>query len=235
MTSLDDEAQRILAEYDRRQQQIPADFYALHKPANLFMRHSQERALRRALQYAGALPGGERRVLDVGCGHGDGLLTAFEAFGFARSNLAGIELNEARATRCAERFVGADIRTGDASQLPWSDQTFDVVFQATVFTSILDPAMKQAITREMLRVLKPQGSILWYDFFMDNPRNANVRGIGRRELASLFPDCRIWLRRVTLAPPLARRIVPVSWLVASALERVRLLNSHYFAVIRRDG
>ena len=70
--------------------------------------------------------------------------------------------------------------------------------------------MKQAIAREMLRVLKPQGSILWYDFFMDNPRNSNVRGIGRRELASLFPDCRIWLRRVTLAPPLARRIVPVT-------------------------
>ena len=65
MNSPDQETQRILSEYDRRERQIAPDFYALHKPANLFIRHGQERALRRALQYAGMFPAGERRLLSA--------------------------------------------------------------------------------------------------------------------------------------------------------------------------
>ena len=41
--------------------------------------------------------------------------------------------------------------------------------------------MKQKVAAEMLRVVKPQGLILWYDFRYNNPRNSNVRGIGAAE------------------------------------------------------
>jgi ubiquinone/menaquinone biosynthesis C-methylase UbiE len=232
---VDTEAERILAEYDRRRREIPTDFYALHRPANLFIRHGQERALRRALANAGLLPLENKRLLEVGCGHGDGLMTAFEDFGLLRENIAGIELDAGRAALCARRFVGAEIRVGNAAHLPWPDQHFDMVFQSTVFTSILDPAMKQAVAGEMLRVLKRAGCILWYDFLMNNPSNPHVRGIGRRELTELFPGCNIEVQRVTLAPPLARRVVPLSWTAARLLEKLRLLNTHYFAVLRRKG
>jgi len=84
----------------------------------------------------------------------------------------------------------------------------------------------------MRRVLKPDGIILWYDFRFDNPWNRAVRGIGRREIHELFPEYRIELRRVTLAPPIARWIAPRSRLVACALARLPPLRTHYLGVLR---
>ncbi len=220
------EADRILEELRRREREIPGDFYSLDRPANRFLRQGQERALREALEELGPLS--EKRVLEVGCGSGNWL----EMLSGAKS-LAGIELDPGRAARAAARFPGAGIRTGDASRLPWEDGSFDVVLQSTVFSSILDPGMRKVVASEMLRVLAPGGAILWYDFFVNNPSNPHVRGIRRREIEALFPGCRVALRRATLAPPLARRIVPVSWKLAALLESLRVLDTHWFGVIRR--
>src|SRR5215467_6730268 len=80
--------------------------------------------------------------------------------------------------------------------------------------------MKRQMASEMCRVLKPDGLILWYDYHMNNPWNAGVRGVKKREIHRLFPGCSIDLRRITLAPPFARWIVPRSWLLAYLLERL---------------
>lgn len=219
------EADRILEELRRREREVPADFYSLDRPANRFLRQGQERALRKALEEIGPLS--EKRVLEVGCGSGNWL----EMMEGAR--LAGIELDPERAAAAAARFPAADIRTGDASRLPWADGSFDVVLQSTVFSSILDAGMRREVASEMLRVLAPGGAILWYDFFVDNPSNPHVRGVRRREIEALFPGWQVSLRRATLAPPLARRIVPVSWKLAELLESLKVLDTHYFGVIRR--
>ncbi|MFL6289911.1 MAG: class I SAM-dependent methyltransferase [Thermoanaerobaculia bacterium] len=219
------EADRILEELRRRERELPADLYSLDRPANRFLRQGQERALRKALEEIGPLAG--KRVLEVGCGSGNWLEM------LAGAALSGIELDPGRAAGAAARFPGADIRTGDASSLPWASGSFDVVLQSTVFSSILDPGMRRAVASEMLRVLAPDGAILWYDFFVDNPSNSHVRGVRRREIEALFPGCRVALRRATLAPPLARRIVPVSWKLAALLESLRVLDTHYMGVIRR--
>lgn len=228
------EADRILEEHRRREREIPAGFYDLDRPANLFLRQGQERALRDALERSGLLPLSGRRLLEVGCGSGN-WLEILERFGARRDGLAGIDLDPGRVDVCRSRFPGADIRSGDASELPWESGSFDVVFQSTVFSSILEPTMRRALASEMLRVLAPGGAILWYDFFMDNPANPNVRGVRRREIEALFPGCRVDLRRATLAPPLARRIVPVSWTVAAVLESLRVFDTHYLGMIRRIG
>jgi ubiquinone/menaquinone biosynthesis C-methylase UbiE len=229
---LSDNVERIRAEYQRRQREVPPDFYALYQPSNLYIHHGQVRALLWALRTANLLPLKDCRILEVGCGRGN-WLSVFEDFEAQRGHLAGIDLDAARVACCLQRFAGADVRVGDASKLPWGDGQFDIVFQSTVFTSILDIGMKRAVAREMLRVLKPQGAILWYDFHVNNPRNPHVRGVGRREIQSLFPGCRMALRRVTLAPPLARRLVPISWTLSTLVEALRILNTHYFGVLRR--
>jgi ubiquinone/menaquinone biosynthesis C-methylase UbiE len=227
------EADRILEEHRRREREIPAGFYDLDRPANLFLRQGQERALRDALERSGLLPLSGRRLLEVGCGSGN-WLEILERFGARREGLAGIDLDPGRAAACAARFPGSDIRSGDASILPWESGRFDLVLQSTVFSSILDPEMRRAVAGEMLRVLAPGGAILWYDFFMDNPANPNVRGVRRREIETLFPGCRVELRRATLAPPLARRVVPASWTLASVLEALRVFDTHYLGLIRRE-
>jgi ubiquinone/menaquinone biosynthesis C-methylase UbiE len=231
-TRAEAELERVRREYNRRDKEIPADFYELSRPANLFCYQGQQRSLLCALIRHGLIPLESKRILDVGCGQGQ-WLGNFETLHAVRENLCGIELDEGRAAAAQKRFPGADIRSGDASHLPWADESFDIVSQSTVFTSILDPTMRSAVATEMLRVLKPRGIILWYDFLFNNPRNPNVRGVGNRDIRQLFPGCSVRLRRITLAPPLARRIVPVSWPLARAIEQLRLLNTHYLGVISR--
>jgi len=127
------------------------------------------------------------------------------------------------------------IQKGNAADLQMSDQSFDVVLQSTVFTSVLDSNTKQRMASEMLRVVKQNGLILWYDYHMNNPKNPDVRGVKMREIKRLFPDCDIRLQRITLAPPIARLLAPYSWLLCYFLSRIPWLCSHYIGVIRKNS
>jgi SAM-dependent methyltransferase len=226
------EAERIIEEYARRAAEIPPGRYEPTSRAELLMQQSKERAAVDLLARAGALPPSGKRVLEVGCGEG-GWLPRLEAWGARRADLAGIDLLERDVERGRERLPGADLRVGDASQLPWDDASQDLVIQSTVFSSILDAAMRRAVAAEMGRVLAPGGVILWFDFFVDNPRNRNVKGVRRSEIETLFPGFELSARRVILAPPLTRLLARLGWIGVEALESVRLLNTHYMAVLRR--
>ncbi len=207
------------------------DIYSPLHPAALFMIQRRQRLIREIL--AAAFPQGcaDRRLLEVGCGNGQ-WLAEFQMFGFRAANLAGIELDSQRATTAAQRILGADIRPGDGAALPWPDGAFDVVFQSTVFTSILDAGIRQRVAAEMQRVCAPSGFILWYDFTVDNPRNPAVKGISARAVARLFAPWRCTARSVTLAPPVARRIAPRCWSLAEDLETfLPFLRTHLVARI----
>jgi hypothetical protein len=87
------------------------------------------------------------------------------------------------------------------------------------------------VAADITRVLAPGGALLWYDFAVNNPRNPNVRRVGRKELQGLFPELRGSIRSVTLAPPLVRLVAPKSWLLATALEAFPFLRTHLLAVL----
>jgi SAM-dependent methyltransferase len=125
------------------------------------------------------------------------------------------------------------LQCGSAAELPFAAGTFDLVFQSTVFTSILDPDLKRRAAAEMIRVVTQDGIILWYDYRVNNPWNRDVRGVKRSEIKKLFPDCRMELQRMTLLPPLARWLAPYSILGCFALEKLPLLRTHYLGVIRK--
>ena len=240
------EAERIRREYAARAHRFPSGYYSLSNPAVLFTRQSLERALLKAFRRHGLFPLRDRRILDVGCGSGLWLVD-FETYGARRSNLAGIDLvpervRTARARLAAWRretgelvSAGADIREGDATALPWPDASFDIVCQSMAFSSILDRSARAAVAHEMARVLRSDGRIVWYDMFVDNPRNPNVRGIRKREIKHLFEGFDLDGRRVTLLEPLARRLVPASRLSGEFLEVARVLNTHLLVVLRPAG
>jgi len=71
----------------------------------------------------------------------------------------------------------------------------------------------------MLRVLKVDGIIVWYDFHMNNPQNPDVRGVKKNRINLLFQDCKIYLKHITLAPPIARKIAPFSITLCQILEK----------------
>ena len=182
---IETETDRIRREYERRDREIPADFYALSRPANLFSHHGQQRALLAALGRCGMIPLAGRRILDIGCGHGQ-WLGHFETLGGSPADFAAIELEPRRAALARERFPAAAIRLGDATRLPWGDESFDIVSQSTVCTSILDPAVRRAVATEMLRVLKPSGTIVWYDSWSTIRAIAMCGGSGAAKSSACF-------------------------------------------------
>ena len=226
------EINRIVSEYRRREKEIPRDFYSYARPVNQFFRTQTARIVIRTLVENNLFPLETYTLLEVGCGRGSHLIESTQ-WGANPQDLAGIDLLDNRIKDAQKVLPEADIRCGDAQNLPWENNSFDVVTQFTVFTSILDPHVKKAIASEMLRVLKPNGLMLWYDFRYNNPRNRNVKGIEAQEIQSLFPNCQIKFQKTTLAPPLARAIIPVSWIIALALEKIPVLCTHYLAAITK--
>jgi len=96
------------------------------------------------------------RVLDVGCGTGVVAITAAKL----GAHVAGIDLTPELLERARQNAsisqVSIDWREGDAEDLPFDDGAFDVV--VSQFGHIFAPRPEVA-TAEMLRVLKPGGTI----------------------------------------------------------------------------
>ena len=233
MTS--DEQQRILQAYQTRQARMQSrtGFYGYENLVHLYRKQERYRATLCLLQAAGYHPLSNLDILDAGCGDGN-MLRQFLQWGAVPERLAGIELRSEPVHKACHLSPNLDIRCGSATELPWSDARFDLVCQHTVFTSILDPVMRRQIAAEMGRVLCPGGAVLWYDFAYDNPRNPDVRGVRASEVRSLFDGLDVHLRRITLAPPIARRIpdllLPVFYPLLSA---VPLLRTHYLGLLTK--
>lgn len=224
------ERQRIQAEYKRRGREVSYDRYAPWQPAEMLMREERKRVAAKMLHRAGVFPWPNHSCLEVGYGS-LGWLGDLITWGVREHNLYGIELDQDRAQRAHDILPMADLRVGDATALPWDDNSFHLVIASTVFTSVLNGDVRRLMAAEITRVLTPGGALLWYDFAMNNPANPNVRRVGREELHQLFPQLKGKVRSVTLAPPLARLVAPSSWTMAVFLEAVPLLRTHLLAVL----
>jgi predicted O-methyltransferase YrrM len=145
-------------------------------------------------------------LIEIGAGNG-GNINFFKQLNLPVEKLFANELQEDRLKNLHENHPDIQILSGDArTLLPNYSGAFDVVFQSTVFTSILDQEFKKDLASCCLQMLKPGGIVLWYDFAFDNPKNKDVKGIKKKEIMSLFPNCHIHFQKVTLAPPIGRRV-----------------------------
>lgn len=169
-------------------------------------------------------------ILEVGCGAGSVLLE-YLSYGVQPNQAIGIDLMPQLISRAQQRLPHFHFAHADGQHLPFATHTFDIVLQYTMFSSILNQSVKQNIARDMLRVTKPNGLIIWYDFWW-NPANNQTRGIRLAEVRSLFPNCVMLWRKITLAPPITRRLVRLSWLLCAFLEKMRFLNTHYLIILR---
>jgi len=200
---------------------------------HVLMMQERERQVLKLLAREGFDRLDAQRVLDIGCGRGQWLRDLVK-WGARPERITGVDLLPDRVDEARQNSpAGVTILCGNAAQLDFPDDTFDLVIQSTVFTSILDAALRQAVAAEMVRLVRPGGLILWYDYYFDNPSNPDVRGVRKSEIRGLFPQCSIDLRRVTLAPPLARALAPYSTLACHCLEAFPFLRTHYLGAIRR--
>jgi SAM-dependent methyltransferase len=215
------ESDRILERYARR---ADNDRYSPLLASSYMMLQEKERALIQYLVRFSFAPVESKRVLEIGCGTGANLLQLLR-LGFRPENLVGNELIEERAAAASARLPSAvRILHGDASELRLPAASFDIVYQSTVFSSILDRKLQARIARRMWEWVRCGGAILWYDFVYDNPNNPDVRGVPLSRVRELFPDGTVHHRRVTLAPPLARvltRLAPQLYTVANLAPFLR--------------
>lgn len=124
--------------------------------------HIRGRAATLELAQAAAL-NANQRVLDVGSGIGGTSRCLAKEFG---CRVTGIDLTDeyCRAATMLTTKIGLshliDYRQGDATQLPFDDGVFDVVWTEHVAMNIPD---KPRLYKEMHRVLKPGGTLAIYD------------------------------------------------------------------------
>lgn len=228
-----DEADRVRERYARRPGRDAR--YSWLDPAHLRMYQGVERLLADTLRVRGWRPAEGGRMLEVGCGGGH-WLREFVKFGLAPERVCGADLLPARVQE-ARRLgaAGIGLACAEGSALPFRDGRFAVVLQATMFSSILDPAVRRAVADEMARVTAPNGLVLSYDFCVPNPANPDVGPLTRADLAALFPGWRLRARRVTLAPPLARRLAGWAPALCQVLEWVPFLRAFLWAELTREG
>jgi ubiquinone/menaquinone biosynthesis C-methylase UbiE len=225
------ELERLRAEYADRESRLRGkSTYSLSNPGQLFMVRSRQLEVLKVLarERFGTLE--NKDILEIGCGDGR-ILQDFVPLGAEPGRLYGVELLDAPLEKAKRLSPNLQWTKADAQALPFPNGRFDLVTQFTVFTSILDDQVKCAIALEMLRVLRRDGLILWYDFWW-NPTNPQTRGIRAGEIRSLFPNCECSFRRVTLAPPISRLLAKYSWSACQFLESLRVLCSHYLVAIR---
>ena len=123
-------------------------------------------------------------ILDVGCGAGLDVEWWMQQ-GWPAERLAGIDLVEDRILTARARSPGVDLRLGDGRSLPFADDAFDVATAATVFSSILRHESRRALFAEIVRIIRPGGLVVIYDFVIRKPGNKDVVAMTERTLASM--------------------------------------------------
>lgn len=150
---------------------------------------------------------GSETVLDVGCGRG--LLLNAAARRLTTGKAIGIDLwqsadqsdNKPEITLAnAEREEVLDrveVKTGDMRELPFEDQTVDVVVSSLAIHNIPDKEGRVKAVQEIARVLKPNGQVALLDFQRTDDYVQTLRELGWHEVKlsglqfQMFPPVRI--------------------------------------------
>lgn len=228
-----DEQERILDVYSNRDQQIDLSYFGFENLAHFLRVQQRYQKTMHLLREHGYSSIYKAKILDLGCGNGI-MMRNFIEWGAQIENISGLDLRPGAVKFAKHLNPNLDIIAGSATKLPWGNQSFDIVCQHTMFTSIMDMDMKKQIAKEMTRVLKKDGIILWYDYFFDNPKNKDVRGVKAAEISKLFPEYDIDLQKITLAPPIARRIPDILLpTLYPLLSSISFLRTHYLGVFTK--
>ena len=200
--------------------------------AERYLHLSRDRDLLALLGRHGVADLSGQRILELGCGEGS-LLRSLLHYGAEAGKLAGVDVDQAKVGRARVSLAGVRLAVADIASLPYQDEAFDVAFAFTTLSSVLNDDTRRRGASEALRVLRPDGLLVVYDFWL-NPLNSRVRPLRAGELRALFAPRPVVVERVTLAPPIVRALGGRRSLCAP-LDRLSLLRTHLLAAVVKES
>ena len=244
------ELDQIAEEYNKRDLSGVGNEYQYTNPAYLFHMQERERVIIDFLK-KNEVNLSETRILEVGCGTG-AILNRFKDFG-ARE-VVGIDLLDSRVSMGAKKFPTITLIRSNAAELPFQDESFNLVMNFMCLSSVLDQNMRNSIAMEMWRVTKPSGAILSYDMrplfkpleslgkiyqkyriFHDkkfSSPNTPIYRLSAQDYKTLFPAGRIKYRSLSLLMFLAN-LSKISFLLTYLISLIPILHTHNLVIIRK--
>lgn len=103
----------------------------------------------------------DKDALEISCGLGGGMM--YVDGRYRPRSLTGLDISAASIAACRRRYGGSSLRfeTGDAQAMPFAEHSFDIVINVE---SSLNYPNFVAFLREVDRVLKPGGTLLFADY-----------------------------------------------------------------------
>jgi SAM-dependent methyltransferase len=155
----------------------------------------------------------ELDILDIGCG-GGGQLARLLSLGANPARLLGIDLLPERVDQAPAGLPELDIRIAAARTFSLGPDSLDLIWLQTVFSAIRDDEILFALIDRIREMLRPGGGVVWYDFFLADPRNPHTRPMRKPDIERYFRGFSIELARILSSPSGApsrrhhRRLVP---------------------------
>ena len=184
--------------------------------------------------------GRARAALDVGCGPGIDI-TEMARLMPDDAQVSGVDISETMIAEARKRTAGLGpqvlLRTGDAADLPYPDQAFDVCRVATVLQHVPDPAR---VIAEMARVTRPGGRVGVLEFdqetaFVDHPDTKTTKII-----LGTFADAMVQSRIGRQVPRLLRAagltdVTVTPWVNLGSPQFFRAILHDHLARLADEG
>jgi len=173
----------------------------------------------------------KNEILDFGCGEGF-IMDQLVRWGAAQDQIIGVDISEKRIKKAKSRFESLKfLQIND--KIPFSDDKFNIIVISTVFSSIIGNSNRLFWAKEIDRVLKKGGAIIFYDMKVNNPFNFNTKKISKKELKLLFSNYSIKTKSLTVLPQLSRTISLISPKIYPLLSKLSFLHTHYISELTR--
>jgi ubiquinone/menaquinone biosynthesis C-methylase UbiE len=114
------------------------------------------------------------RVLEVGTGHAHEL-NKYALLNITQAQLSGVDLVIERLNQAKKIYPCMGFAQQNGLQLAFANDSFDIVFQYTCVVHPLTKEKQELMCREMMRVLKPGGIVVWWDLARPSWRLVNMR------------------------------------------------------------
>lgn len=103
-----------------------------------------------------------KTIIDIGCGTGN-LLSIIDSLS-NKCDLHGFDISSKMLDKSRKKVPNASFRQGNVNQLPYEDNTFDLLLNSASFHHYED---RKLALKEMKRILKPGGKLVILDSTLD--------------------------------------------------------------------